>query len=105
MKIDTKNLYLLGLLQAVGIVLYVAIATGFLRLIGHYFSGDPGYLGVILMLLLLVISAAITGAIVFGYSAYLAFNWKTTDAIKLFGFTILYCIGFAMLILVFLALL
>lgn len=99
-KISTSTV---GFLQAVGVLFYVGIATGFLRLMGYYFTHDPGFLGVILMLLLLVVSAAITGAIVFGYSAYLVLNQKIKEAIILFGYTVLYLLGFAIIILVLLS--
>ena len=53
-------------------------------------SLQPGYLGVFLMLVLLVFSAAVSGSLVFGLPAYLAFNKKIKEAITLLGYTLFF---------------
>ena len=94
------NLSLIGLLQALGIVVYCGLIAGLLILLSKTAITPAGFLGATLMLVLLVFSAAITGSIVFGYPVYLAWNKKIKEALSLLVYTLLYTLGFIMIILV-----
>ena len=62
-------------------------------------------LAIIMMLLLLVLSAAITGFLFFGYAAYLALHQQMRKAIQLVIYTTLYSLGIIIVFMVILALL
>lgn len=93
------NPSLIGLWQALGVVAYCALTVGFMQLANEFFN-RPGYLGSVLILTLLVFSAAITGAIVFGYPAYLVLNRKVKQGLSVFAYTLLYCSGAIAIILI-----
>lgn len=89
---------LVGLCQALGVGVYTAIIAAFLYLVGQ--SGlQPGYWGVVVMLVLLVLSAAITGSLVFGLAAYHALRGRTRLGFEIFAYTILYIFVFVSLVL------
>jgi energy-coupling factor transporter transmembrane protein EcfT len=90
----------IGFLQAIGVLAYCALAVGILNLFARMFFAPPGFLGSLLILVLLVFSAAITGSIVFGYAAYLAFHKKVKEALVILGFTALYFLAIIIVILV-----
>ena len=80
----------IGLIQAIGVVIYCAlIALVLFGLNGFMIMATPFISGA-LMLLLLVISAAVTGLLVFGYPAILALDKKINEAIIVVTFTLLY---------------
>ncbi len=89
-----KKLSTIGLLHAIGVISYCALIGIFLWMAEEYLPTPPGYLGTILILVLLVFSAATTGAIVFGYSAYLGLQNRIKDALTVFAYTLLYCLTF-----------
>lgn len=95
------NLSLIGFLQALGIIAYCFLITGLFQFFGKFFVAAPmGFLGSVLMLALLVFSAAVTGSIVFGYPAYLVFKKRIKEALTVFGYTLLYCLGMLIIIIV-----
>ncbi len=94
------NLSLIGLVQALGVIVYCALAGGFFWLAEKVFIVPPDFLGIVLMLVFLVFSVAVSGAIVFGYPAYLALNNKIKDALSLLIYTLLYTLGFVIIIVV-----
>ena len=103
-KLKNPNLPLVGLLQALGVAAYCFLVAGLLWSFGKYFPAPMGFVGTVFMLFLLVISAAVTGALVFGYPAYLAWNRKIKEALTLFGYTLLFGLGImALLVIVVLA--
>ncbi len=67
-------------------------------------SKRPNILGWILMLFLLVFSAAVTGLLVFGYPVYLVLNKKIKEALKVLGYTFLYCLGIILIVILFVVL-
>ncbi len=95
-----KDLSLIGLLQALGIIVYCALIGGFFILLGKIAIKPSDFWVSVLILVLLVFSAAVTGSIVFGYSVYLAFNKKIKEALSLLGYTLLYILGFITVILI-----
>jgi len=92
-----QNPALVGLLQALGVAIYSALIGGFFYFM-EVVSAKPGFLGIVLMLIIFVFSAAITGSIVFGYSAYLALNGKIKAALEILAYTLLYCLGIILII-------
>jgi len=80
---------LVGLVQAVGVAVYCALVGGFFFWMEEI-AAKPGFLGIFLMLVLLVFSAAVTGSIVFGYPAYLAWNRKVKEALSVLAYTLTY---------------
>lgn len=104
-QIDTSNLSLIGLLQALGVVVYCVLVGCFFQFMDKSSIEPPGFVGIVLILVLLVISAAITGLLVFGYAAYLAMHEKTKEALTVFAYTILYILGIALVIMTVLLLL
>lgn len=92
------SLSLIGLLQALGVIVYCGLVAGFFWSCNKFFVAAPGFWATALMLALLVFSAAVTGSIVFGYPAYLALHQKTKEALTLLGYTLLYCLGLLILI-------
>ena len=99
-----KDPYLIGLYQALGVVGYAFLISNLFFVLEKIAVAPPNYLGFTLILVLLVFSAAVTGSIVFGYPAYLAFNKKTKEAISVLGFTLLYGLGLIGMIIVVLGL-
>jgi len=90
--------WLIALLQAIGVLAYVALVAWFMISLESY--TQPAYASVVMMLTLLVFSASVTGSLVFGYPVYLALHKKTKEAVKILGLTLLYILG--LLIIVFL---
>ncbi len=94
------NLFLTGFLQALGVIVYCALASGFFWLVERSFVTPPGFLGIILMLVFLVFSVAVSGTIVFGYPAYLALNNRVKEALSLLIYTLLNILGFVIIIVI-----
>jgi len=65
----SKKPWFIGLMQALGVVIYCILVSGVFLVLGKTNTAPPAFLGVAFMLLFLVFSAAITGALVFGYFA------------------------------------
>lgn len=85
----------IGLLQALGLVVYCVLIAGMLNLFGKTIAAPVGFLGSVLILVLLVFSAAVTGSIVFGYPAYLFLkNKQVKEALLILAYTLLYCLAF-----------
>lgn len=89
--------WLIALLQAVAVLVYVALVAWVMTSLGKSFT-PPAYAGVVMMLTLLVFSAAMTGSLVFGYPVYLAMNKRTKEAVKVLGLTLLYILGLLVII-------
>jgi len=95
------NLSLIGFLQALGVLVYCGLISGLFWLLDSYFRSNPPQFAVMLfMLVILVFSAAVTGSLVFGYSVYLAMQKEIKQALKLLGFTLLYSLGFVLIIVI-----
>jgi len=99
------SLSLIGLLQALGVVLYCSFVGSFMYFGNKFFPKEPSIVINVLILVLLVFSASITGTIVFGYPAYLALNQKTKEALSVFSYTLLYFLGIIGIMIIILAIL
>lgn len=88
-----SNSYLIGLLQAIGVFVYCVLISGALNYLSRVFIQSPGFLGTAVILAIIVLSAAITGSIVFGYPAYLFLKYKKTkEALSILAFTLVFCL-------------
>ena len=94
------NPSIIGLLQALGVVIYAILISGFFQLMAKISVQPSVFITSALMLAILIFSAAVCGLIVFGYSAYLALNQRIKEALVVLGFTLLYCFGFIIIIIV-----
>ena len=101
MKLNKSNPSLIGFLQALGVVAYCALIGGFFQLGNRFFIQQSVFWITVLILILLVFSAAITGTIVFGYPAYLALNKRVKEALSIFFYTLLYSLGIIGIIIIF----
>ena len=96
----------IGLLQALGVVVYCGLIAGMLNLFGKTITAPVGFFGSVLMLVLLVFSAAVTGSIVFGYPAYLFLkNKQVKEALLILVYTLLYCLAFIIIAILLIAVL
>ena len=90
-----------ALINAVGTALYIIIVATFLSYAQHIFGQDgvdsKSVLVPIVMLLLLVLSAAITGSLVFGRPVLWYLGGQKKEAISLLAYTL--CALFVILIL------
>ncbi len=71
----------------------------------RFFPKESVFWVTILILILLVFSVAISGAIVFGYPAYLVLKGKIKEALSVFAYTLLYCLGFIIIFIIILTVL
>ena len=92
MKLKKMSPSIIGLLQALGVAIYCFLIVGLLRLLENIGAKPPVLMTGIVMLLLLVISVAITGILVFGYPAILALDKNIKRALSILGYTLLYAI-------------
>jgi len=83
------NPAVVGLFQSLLVAVYCSGVGAFIFYMGSS-SIQPGYLGVFLMLVLFVFSAAVTGTLVFGLPVYLALKNKVKESLSILGFTLLY---------------
>lgn len=83
-----SKLILYSFLHSLGVVAYVILVVIIMNNGGQLFGGMNDIWGPIAFLLLFVISAAITGLLVFGRPVYLFLNGYKNEAIKLTIYTI-----------------
>ncbi len=94
------NKSIIGLAQAVGVAVYCGMVGGFFWLAKNYFEEPAGFLGTVLMLVLLVFSVAVVGSIIFGYPIYLALNKKIKDGLSVLAYTLLSSLAIILVILI-----
>lgn len=83
-----KALIKKALLLAAGEVAYIALVAFFMWNGDRYFAGQPNMLNAVAVLLLFVVSAAVSGALVLGTPILLYLESKKREAVQLFGATI-----------------
>lgn len=92
------NPLIIGLLQAVLVVVYCALIASFFVFADKNISEPKGVWGPAIMLTLLVFSAAVTGSIVFGYPAYLFLKDKQIKAaLQILAYTLIFCLAFILI--------
>jgi hypothetical protein len=102
MKINKLSSHKIGLFQAVCVLFYCFLVAGFVMLMETFAPKQDNAIGMVAVLMLLVISAGVTGFLVFGYAAYSAINKNIKRAIQVLGYTFLYLVLFFFLVLFFL---
>lgn len=95
-----SNPSLVGLLQALGVIIYAALISGFFQFMARITVQPSIFITSAVMLAILVFSVAVCGLIVFGYPAYLALHGKIKEGLAILGFTLLYCLGMIAIMLI-----
>jgi hypothetical protein len=94
------NPSLIGLFQALGVIIYCALVVGLFELLRDAFFNLPVFFSSAISLIVLVFSAAVTGSIVFGRVAYLSLNGKLKEGLSILAYTLLYCLGIVLIIVI-----
>lgn len=94
-----KNILLKkSFINAFGMVLYVTLVAIFMKNIERIFSGhEDGVTAPIFMLLLFVTSATISAGLIIGKPVMLYLDNQKQDAIKLFGYTVVWMFVFTLI--------
>ena len=90
MKIKKLSPSLIGLAQAIGVFVYCLLISLFFKFMESASIEPPQLFGIMVMLALLVVSAAITGLLVFGIPVYFVINKEVKKALIILGYTFLY---------------
>lgn len=90
----TSKIILWSIIDAAAVAVYVTGVSLLFSNAERIFGKMTGFLGPMAMLLLLVVSAAITGSLVFGRPVYMIYNGQKKEGIKM----IFYTLGFLVLI-------
>jgi len=77
-----------GLINSFGVLIYVSLVVTIMQNGQRLFGPTPGILGAMAILLLFVVSAAITGLLVFGRPIYFYLNGLKSESIKLLFYTL-----------------
>lgn len=85
-----SKLVLIGFLNSIGVGVYVLAISLIIRNGERIFGQMNNFLGPAVFLLLFVLSASITGALVLGRPVWLYFENRKAEAIKLFSYTIVW---------------
>jgi len=85
---DSSGLVSKSFLSALGVEVYILGVSVIVRNGERIFGQMKGLLGPVTFLMLFVVSAALTGALVLGRPVILYFDNKKTEGIKLFIYTI-----------------
>ena len=85
---NSSQLVTRSLLHALGALAYVSGVASVMFNAERIFGEKPGIAGVIAFLLLFILSAAVTGALVIAKPVMLYLNGQKTEALKLISYTI-----------------
>lgn len=93
-----KNLDLarVSFFNTLGAVIYIAAVSLLMANAEKWFGRVNSYLGPVAFLLLFVLSAAVTGALILGRSVLLYLESQKTEAVRLFIYTIGWLVAFTM---------
>ena len=87
-----------ALLHALGTTAYIVLVASFMFYVSHTMRNTPDtILAPITLMLLLVMSAAITGFLVFGRPAMLYIEGKKKDALSFLGYTLGFLCAFTVI--------
>ncbi|HXV27179.1 MAG TPA: hypothetical protein VD862_04120 [Candidatus Paceibacterota bacterium] len=90
-----KSLSRLAFIHASGVVAYVSVLILGVHFGDKFISKDPGLLGPAVFLLVFVVSAAVTGSLVFGRPVLWYVEGRKQDAMRLALTTVLWLAGYA----------
>lgn len=79
----TKPLIQRSILNALGVVAYVSLVATIMRFGNTWFGKEDTYLTGIAVLLLLCVSAAVVGSLVFGYPVILFLNGQKKEGVSM----------------------
>ncbi len=101
LKTMKKTPLLIGFLESLGIIAYCLLISGFFLILDRVEANPPQFLGVAFMLVIFVLSAAISGSIVFGYPVYLILKEnKIKEGLQTLGYFALFLLGIIIVALV-----
>ena len=100
-----NNLPVRSLLNSLGVFIYIVAIVSLLFNGNKLFGEEDNFLMPVVMLMLLVLSATITGFLVLGKPIMLYLENQKSDAIKLLAYTIGWLASFTVITLIILALL
>jgi hypothetical protein len=98
------NLAAFSFLSSLGVVVYIILVALFMNGANRLFPGPDNFLAPLIMMLLLVFSAAFTGFLVLGKPVLMYLEGSKKEAIKLFIFNIAWIFIFLAISLLLLAL-
>lgn len=98
-EINKKEIIKWGLGGALAEIGYVLVVVLLLNELGGSMPQIPQILGMVIMLMLLVFSVAVSGLFVFGYPAFLVYQKKIKEALATLLVTLItFILGFVILI-------
>jgi hypothetical protein len=83
-----KKLIFFGLASALGEAIYIALVALFMTNINKLLGVAPNILGMVAFLMLFVLSAALSGALILGKPVLLYLENSKKEALQLFGITL-----------------
>lgn len=86
---DNKKLFFHGAAHSLGVLAYVSLVVLFMSNANNIFGKGDNIMTGVIMLLILILSASITGSLVLGKPVLLYLDGKKAEAIKLLFFTII----------------
>jgi len=95
-----KKLVTFGFLSALGEGVYIFLVALVMRNANKLFGNNPGVLPIIVFLMLFVLSAAISGALILGKPTLLYLEGKKREALELFGLTLGWMFVFLLILLI-----
>ncbi len=96
------NIILTSFLQALGVFIYILLVVQIISALTHLFPEPDQFWQPVILLLLFVVSVAITGLLVLAKPIILYLDGLKKEAIKLFGWTIGWLILTGVIVFVFL---
>jgi len=85
---ENKKLISWSIVHSLGVLIYVSLVALFMNNAEKLFGKEDGPMTGVVALLLLVLSATITGSLVIGKPILLYLDGKKSEAIKMFFYTI-----------------
>jgi hypothetical protein len=100
-KIMKKKAIVYGLGLALGEVVYVILVALFMRYASQHFATGPNIFGMAAFLMIFVLSAAVSGALILGKPVLLYLENKKREALELFGIILGWIFIFLLILLMF----
>lgn len=86
-KEENKKLISLSVLNSLGVLVYVSLVVLFMRNAKNIFGENDNFLTGVMVLLLFILSALVTGFLVLGRPAMLYFDGKKKEGVTLLIYT------------------
>lgn len=102
-KAAMKKLLAAGFLNALGAIIYIGLVATLMTSSNRLFMGAGPFVSSMAIICLLVLSAAIMGAIILGRPILWYFNGRKEESIKLFLYTVGWFFVFTMIIFILMA--